>query len=176
MHITSHTRHLTASAVVIDIDAGTVLLVHHIATGKWMFPGGHVEENESPNEAAAREVYEETGVSAVIADVSRDTSRFTLPGGFVRLPNPWMTVTIPAPGKPDRGPGKPAEPPHTHIDMLFLATPAHLGAVLHAQVGEVASVVWAPVGDLTAGGYDCRGEVPGVAQYALRFMRGGPVG
>jgi len=30
-------------------------------TGKWSFPKGHIEENESPYDCARREIYEETG-------------------------------------------------------------------------------------------------------------------
>jgi len=30
--------------------------------GKWVFPGGHTKSNESPERAAEREVYEETGI------------------------------------------------------------------------------------------------------------------
>lgn len=29
---------------------------------RWCFPGGHIEKGETPEEAAVREVYEETGV------------------------------------------------------------------------------------------------------------------
>ena len=41
-----------------------MLLIHHKGLGKWLPPGGHIEENEVPHEAAIREVYEETGISA----------------------------------------------------------------------------------------------------------------
>jgi len=34
----------------------------HPKLKKWLPPGGHVEENESPPEAATREVKEETGL------------------------------------------------------------------------------------------------------------------
>lgn len=39
-----------------------VLLVHH-TTGHWGIPKGHVEENETEEETAIREVLEETGIS-----------------------------------------------------------------------------------------------------------------
>jgi len=34
----------------------------------WTFPKGHIEENENPQTAALREVYEETGVRCKIVD------------------------------------------------------------------------------------------------------------
>jgi ADP-ribose pyrophosphatase YjhB (NUDIX family)/GNAT superfamily N-acetyltransferase len=53
-----------AGAMVVD-DAGRVLLVqrgHEPERGRWTFPGGRLEEGESPAEAAVREVREETGL------------------------------------------------------------------------------------------------------------------
>jgi 8-oxo-dGTP pyrophosphatase MutT (NUDIX family) len=40
---------------------GKYLLVKGF-TGKWSFPKGHREKNESPIECAKREIYEETGI------------------------------------------------------------------------------------------------------------------
>jgi 8-oxo-dGTP pyrophosphatase MutT (NUDIX family) len=54
--------HLTASAVVIGA-RGTVLHVHR-RTGAWLQPGGHIETNEWPADAALRETIEETGLAA----------------------------------------------------------------------------------------------------------------
>ena len=58
-------RHYTASAVVLD-DADRMLLVHHNKIGQWLYPGGHIDSNEDPAQAALREVREETGIQAVI--------------------------------------------------------------------------------------------------------------
>jgi len=51
--------HITASGLVIKNDK--VLLIRHPFIGKYFQPGGHIDENETPLEAAIREVYEETG-------------------------------------------------------------------------------------------------------------------
>lgn len=53
-------HHFTASGVVIA--CGHVLLVHHKRIGAWLPPGGHIDDGELPHEAAAREVFEETGI------------------------------------------------------------------------------------------------------------------
>lgn len=37
--------------------------------GEWDFPGGGVEPGESPNEGAVRELYEETGIQILTADL-----------------------------------------------------------------------------------------------------------
>lgn len=41
---------------------GRVLLLYHAKLGLWLPPGGHVEHGELPDDAAIREVREETGV------------------------------------------------------------------------------------------------------------------
>ena len=51
--------HVTASGLVVCDDK--VLLIFHPYIKRWFQPGGHVDEGESPIEAAIREVYEETG-------------------------------------------------------------------------------------------------------------------
>lgn len=60
------------SAGAIVEEAGKLLLVHHIKPGKydfWVAPGGGVKEGESLEEAAAREVLEETGLRATIGQL-----------------------------------------------------------------------------------------------------------
>jgi 8-oxo-dGTP pyrophosphatase MutT (NUDIX family) len=58
--------HVTASAIVIG-PRGTVLH-RHKRLGIWMQPGGHIEPDEDPWEAAARETHEETGLRVVHPD------------------------------------------------------------------------------------------------------------
>jgi 8-oxo-dGTP diphosphatase len=51
---------LVIAAVVIH--EGRLLLVHHAKLGRWLPPGGHIERDETPDEAVLREVREETGL------------------------------------------------------------------------------------------------------------------
>lgn len=55
-------KHFCVSVYVYDENEKKVLLVKHKKMGLWVQPGGHVEPNESMEEAAVREVYEETGL------------------------------------------------------------------------------------------------------------------
>ena len=58
--------HITGSAIVVG-PRGTVLLEHK-RLGMWLQPGGHVDQGESPWDAALREAWEETGLDVRFAD------------------------------------------------------------------------------------------------------------
>ncbi|WP_306207229.1 NUDIX domain-containing protein [Actinoplanes sp. RD1] len=54
---------LPSVSVLVTDDAGRLLLVRHTGLpDDWAVPGGAVELGESPAEAAAREIHEETGL------------------------------------------------------------------------------------------------------------------
>jgi 8-oxo-dGTP pyrophosphatase MutT (NUDIX family) len=53
-------HHVTASAFVVS--ARGVILHRHKRMGIWVQPGGHIDYDESPAQAALRETYEETGL------------------------------------------------------------------------------------------------------------------
>ena len=68
-------KELCASIFVIDPDTKKILLVRHKEFQKWVQPGGHLEDNEIPEETAAREVYEETGIKVKIMGDRFPTTR-----------------------------------------------------------------------------------------------------
>ena len=57
-------KHFTSSALIVHNEK--VLLVYHKKLDVWLYPGGHVEENENPDETLVREVKEETGLEVEI--------------------------------------------------------------------------------------------------------------
>lgn len=123
--------HVTTSAFVLSSDHAQILLIDHVAIGRWLQPGGHYEPAEFFHQSAAREAVEETGVVGL------------------RL-HPWhrgddLPFAIDShdvPGKPARG-----EPAHIHHDLqyLFLADPA---LALVAQEEEVHAAAWKPAAAL----------------------------
>ena len=50
----------TAGGILIH--QGKILLIKHKKLGVWLNPGGHIEQNEMPHQAAEREFWEETGI------------------------------------------------------------------------------------------------------------------
>lgn len=127
-------RHETASICVLDDRERKVLLVWHKAEARWVFPGGHVEPDETLRDAALRELAEETGVE-LWPYLSAD----------VRLVE---SMTYNAPPKPDR-PGKPAEAAHLHDDTLFLAY-ADSRKPTKAALDEVSEVRWVELDAFTS--------------------------
>jgi len=53
-----------AGGIVLG-DSGTIAMVRNRKGSRWFFPKGHVDEGESLEEAARREVAEETGLTDV---------------------------------------------------------------------------------------------------------------
>jgi 8-oxo-dGTP pyrophosphatase MutT (NUDIX family) len=90
--------HITASGLVIK--DGKTLLIFHPYIKQWFQPGGHIDDGESPIEAAIREVYEETGILCDSYEGQLDPVDIDL-------------HEIPA------NPKK-SEDAHLHIDLLFV--------------------------------------------------------
>lgn len=57
-------KHLVSYFVLIDEEARKILLVDHKKAQLWLPSGGHVEPDEHPADAAARECHEELGIIA----------------------------------------------------------------------------------------------------------------
>lgn len=72
-------RHFCASVFVVNPENKKMLLVKHKKFNKWVQPGGHIEDDETPEEAALREVYEETGLKVTLLG-----DRFPREDDFIR--------------------------------------------------------------------------------------------
>jgi len=70
-----------AGGVVVN-RRGEFLLIRD-RNGFWVFPKGHLEPGETPEEAAVREVWEETGIQARVI-VPLGTTRYTNDRGVIR--------------------------------------------------------------------------------------------
>lgn len=95
------------TVAVFLIDQGRVLLHWHRKLARWLPPGGHIEPDEVPDDAAIREVMEETGQSIrLLGERGLATDDPTLPRQLVRPIGIQLE---------DIGPS------HQHIDLIYVA-------------------------------------------------------
>jgi 8-oxo-dGTP pyrophosphatase MutT (NUDIX family) len=79
---------MTAASISVFDGSGRLLLGEDAATGLWMLPGGAVDPNEHPADAAVRECFEETGL---LVKPERLVGVFGGPEFLVRYPNGDLT-------------------------------------------------------------------------------------
>jgi ADP-ribose pyrophosphatase YjhB (NUDIX family) len=117
------TREFTVAVFVVH--EGRVLLHRHKKLGLWLPPGGHIEPNELPDEAAVREVEEETGVVAEL--VGERALPIAYPAQLV-VPAGIQVEDI--------------EPGHQHIDLVYLARPVPGRHVVDPECAERDLAGW----------------------------------
>lgn len=113
-------KHFTASAIILD-ENSRILMHFHKKLQLWLYPGGHIEENEEPQEALLREVFEEVGVTpAIISCQMQGTQPLELdPASVAELPIPLAILCEKIHEKTGGW--------HWHLDMIYLCSlPADL--------------------------------------------------
>lgn len=110
--------HFTATGIVFN-EQGQFLFHLHPKIGYWLPPGGHIEENEEPQNAALREIEEETGL---LCECLCYQPEFNLGlnldlnnGDVIELVKPLAILKEPIHDKKQGF--------HYHIDMIYLCKP-----------------------------------------------------
>jgi 8-oxo-dGTP pyrophosphatase MutT (NUDIX family) len=111
------TRDFTVAVFVVH--DGKVLLHFHKKLNRWLPPGGHIEPNELPDEAAVREVLEESGVACTLLGDPR-----------MRYDDPSLPRQLATPAGIQL---EQIAPDHQHIDLVYFAFGAP--SVARPQVG-----------------------------------------
>ena len=107
-------RHFTSSAYVVYQEK--VLLHWHKKVMEYLPPGGHIETNEDPVEAALREVMEETGLEVDIF-IGPTTHHFKF--GYPKSIHSPEIILIEDIDDPEEG-------LHQHLDFIYICTPRSL--------------------------------------------------
>jgi ADP-ribose pyrophosphatase YjhB (NUDIX family) len=122
-------RQFTSTVYVID-DQKRFLLVNHKKLRKWLPPGGHVEPNELPSDAARREAKEETGLDIqLILQENVWITRWNAKS----FPRPYLCLL-------EEIPARETQPAHQHIDMIYVGRP--IGGNLTRNIQENEQVSW----------------------------------
>lgn len=126
------TRDFTVATFVVH--ERRLLLLWHRKLQMWLPPGGHIEPHELPDDAALREVLEETGVRARL------------------MPEPSLHFPGPAPlARPEGVQLERIGPGHEHIDLIYFAVPVGETAVTD-NLEEGSHTGWYALDDLAAMG------------------------
>jgi len=119
-------NHFTATGIVFSA-ANKILMVHHNKLNVWLPPGGHINENELPDDAVIREIFEETGVMAEIVSHKNELGFID---GCKELETPFIILLEDIEGNGT----------HNHIDMVYICRA--ITEDLNPQESEVHGIGW----------------------------------
>lgn len=126
-------KHFCVSVYVYNPKNRKFLLIKHRKTGKWLQPGGHIESDEDPEEAALRETFEETGINVRLIGK--------------RIPREQDFITPLAFQKNIVGKD------HIHIDIVYLAFPLENQKEV-INYNETEGLEWFTLSQITSSTFD----------------------
>lgn len=132
----------------VIVHKGAVLLVHHPRYGKWLFPGGHIELDEDPEEALFREIKEETGLTVEPMTTKLDIDE---PGVKPILTPNYVDVHE-------------ANAPHKHIAFVYFCMASNNHSVLSDEHLEMR---WVEEAELSLSEYNLP---PSMLRYATEAI------
>lgn len=125
-------------ATVYILKEDKVLLIHHRKLAKWLPPGGHVEPNELPSEAAIREAKEETGLEVrLLSQDNLTVDRWNAKS----FPRPYLCLLEEIPAYKD-------VPAHQHMDFVYIGE--LIGGIEQEKQDEIAGLRWFTLDEIEA--------------------------
>lgn len=144
----------TVAVFVVQHDK--VLLVLHRRLGKWLPLGGHVELDEDPEQAALREVHEESGLDVVLLGERPPT---TEPGTRALIAPRFLDIHR-------------ISDTHEHIGMIYFARPR--SGSLRLAEAEHHDIRWCSRSDLDQLSPPISGAIRWYCECALREIPAAP--
>ncbi|MEG1141344.1 MAG: NUDIX domain-containing protein [Bacilli bacterium] len=126
-------QHFCATACIIDKENKKILFIHHKKINKWLFVGGHIEENEDPETAVIREVKEETNL-----DIKLLGKRYPREEDFI---------------KPFAMQRNVVKENHIHIDIFYIAVADDISKI-KAKEDEVLNYKWFSIDEIENNDFD----------------------
>ncbi len=115
-------RHFCVTVYVKRTEDKKFLMIKHKKLHKWLPPGGHIDDNETPDAAALRETFEETGLHVELVG-----EKPPVEGGLIR---PWgIQVNVIKLYQEE------------HIDLIYLAFPLP-DQTVQKNVSETDGIGW----------------------------------
>ncbi len=111
-----------ATTYIFDTTGTKTLLINHRKLGRWVPPGGKIDPNEIPDEAAIRECKEETGLDIILLG-----EQLPIKGCKVRPLAVQVNTVIPHEKE--------------HIDLVYVGIPRH-GMTPTVNVQEAQEARW----------------------------------
>ncbi len=118
------------TVAIFIVHAARVLLVHHRQLNRWLPPGGHIELDEDPEQAALREAKEESGLDVELLGERPPT---TEPGTRALIAPRFLDIHR-------------ITPTHEHIGMIYWARPR--GGAVTLAPAEHHAIRWCASEDL----------------------------
>lgn len=137
------------TVAVFVVQDARVLLAHHRRLDRWLPLGGHIELDEDPEQAALREVCEESGLEIELLGERPPT---TEPGTRALLAPRFLDIHR-------------ISPTHEHIGLIYWARPR--GGTLRLSVEEHRDLRWVSARELDALQPPLSGAVRWYARQAL---------
>jgi len=141
-------RDFTSSAFIQKDNK--ILLLNHKKLEKWLPPGGHIEEGETPEEAAVREAKEETGYKISVVDPFENINELE---ETENLPKP-ININL-----------HEIKNEHYHCDFAYMAKVVDKDEATHSE--EHLGVKWFSKDDINSEDF----EIPrNVVETALKIL------
>jgi 8-oxo-dGTP pyrophosphatase MutT (NUDIX family) len=140
------------TVAIFVVQQAKVLLVHHRGLNKWLPLGGHVELDEDPEEAALREVREESGLDVELLGERPPT---TEPGTRALLAPRFLDIHR-------------ISATHEHIGMIYFARPHHASPTLQLAATEHHAIRWCTYEELQALSPPLSGAIQWYCEQAIR--------